>query len=80
MTQVVEPTKEAQAYWVQQNEDGADQRLQYAQSCTPDYFNGQGQPDRIPARWSYYPKGVRAWVQSMQASREGGKLTGFETR
>lgn len=78
--QAVESTHEAQADWIQQNEDSGNRRLQYAQSCTPGYFNGQGQPDKTPARWGYYPKGVWALLQSMQASREGGKLTGFETR
>ncbi|KAJ5895357.1 cyclohexanone monooxygenase [Penicillium taxi] len=77
--QAIQPTQEAQEDWVQQNEAGSDERLRFAQSCTPGYFNGQGKPDRISARWSYYPKGIAAWVHAMQASREGGKLTGFET-
>ncbi|KAJ5521001.1 cyclohexanone monooxygenase [Penicillium fimorum] len=75
----IQPTEASQMDWVQQNEAGSDERLQFAQSCTPGYFNGQGQPERIPARWGYYPKGITAWVQAMQASKEGGTLNGFET-
>lgn len=78
MFEAIQPEAEAQADWVRQTEEGSSMRLQYAQSCPPGYFNGYGMPKKIPARWGYFPKGIKAWVNAMRECRAEGRLRGLE--
>nr|QDO73504.1 PeniC [Penicillium griseofulvum] len=75
--QAIQPSIEAQSDWVKQTEEGSEMRLQYAQSCPPGYFNGHGRPEKIPARWGYYPKGIKAWANAMRECRAEG-MKGLE--
>lgn len=78
--EVMEPTEEAEEDWARQNEEGSEQRLQYAQSCPPGYYNREGKPEEIPARWAFYPKGIMAWTEITRKWREEGSMQGMERR
>ncbi|EOO03352.1 putative monooxygenase protein [Phaeoacremonium minimum UCRPA7] len=77
---VLEPTAEAEEDWGKQVEEGSAMRLLFAQSCSPGYFNHEGEPEKIPKRWGYYPKGPVAWEKLMKEWREEGSMKGMERR
>ena len=78
--QAIEPTEEAAEGWAKQIEEGSETRLQFAKTCPPGYFNREGKPEEIPARWGFYPKGVTAWANTMREWREEGNMKGMEKR
>ncbi|KAF7182340.1 hypothetical protein CNMCM7691_001820 [Aspergillus felis] len=78
--QAFEPTEEAEEDWGRQNEEGSEMRLQFAQSCPPGYYNREGKPEEIPARWAYFPKGIIAWTKITREWREEGEYRGMERR
>lgn len=56
--QVVQPTDDAVEEWGKQIEVGNDTKQEFYRGCTPGYFNKDGKPEDIPARWGFYPKGI----------------------
>ncbi|KAK3385167.1 putative cyclohexanone monooxygenase [Podospora didyma] len=78
--EVVEPTAEAEEDWGKQVEAGAEMRLMFHKGCPPGYYNKEGKPEEIPARWAYYPKGIVAWGKLMKEWREEGGWKGMERR
>ncbi|KAL5355548.1 hypothetical protein BJX96DRAFT_184154 [Aspergillus floccosus] len=78
--QAFEPTEEAEEEWGRKNEEGSEMRLQFAQTCPPGYYNREGKPEEIPARWAYFPKGIMAWTNITREWREEGSMAGMDRR
>lgn len=76
----IEPTQEAEEAWGQDIEAGAAMRLAFLKDCSPGYYNREGKPEEIPARWGIYPKGIVAWEKVMQEWRNEGTFRGMEVR
>jgi cyclohexanone monooxygenase len=70
---VVEPTAEAEAGWVQTIHDTARMNLEFRQSCTPGYYNGEGKAGESDGLFSglYGPGPVR-FFELINAWREAG--------
>ncbi|KAF9886974.1 hypothetical protein FE257_010715 [Aspergillus nanangensis] len=80
LSQAFEPTEEAEEDWGKKNEEGSEMRLQFAQTCPPGYYNREGKPEEIPARWAYFPKGIMAWTNITREWREEGTMQGMACR
>ena len=78
--QAFEPTEEGAEGWGKQIEEGSEMRLQFAKSCPPGYFNREGKPEEIHARWGFYPKGITAWANAMREWREEGSMKWMDKR
>ena len=76
----IEPTEEAEEAWGQEIEAGTAMRLDFLKDCSPGYYNKEGRPEEIPARWGIYPKGIVAWEKVMQEWRNEGSFRGMEVR
>ena len=76
----IEPTEEAEEAWCEEIEAGTAMRLDFLKDCSPGYYNREGRPEEIPARWGIYPKGIVAWEKVMQEWRNEGSFRGMEVR
>ena len=76
----MEPTEEAEEAWGEEIEAGSAMRLDFLKDCSPGYYNREGRPEEIPARWGIYPKGIVAWENVMQEWRNEGSFRGMELR
>ncbi|RDL40492.1 putative cyclohexanone monooxygenase [Venustampulla echinocandica] len=78
--QAIEPTEEAEEDWGKQIEEGREARLEFAKGCPPGYYNKEGKPEDIPARWGMYPKGIEVYTKLIREWREEGSMKGLERR
>ncbi|RFU80552.1 cyclohexanone monooxygenase [Trichoderma arundinaceum] len=76
----IEPSEEAVLDWGNQMEEGGDLKLHFHQSCTPSYYNAEGNPEQYTARWGTYPKGIMQWTRILKEWREEGNMKGIEKR
>ncbi len=75
---VVEASEEAESAWVQTIIDSAISRQEFAEECTPGYYNNEGKPSALAARNGAYGKGPIAFVKLIEAWRAEGGLEGLE--
>jgi cyclohexanone monooxygenase len=75
---VVEASAEAEAQWVQVIIDSAVSRQEFAEECTPGYYNNEGKPSPLAARNGAYGKGPIAFVKLIEAWRAEGGLQGLD--
>jgi len=75
---VVEASADAEAAWVQTIIDSAISRQEFAEECTPGYYNNEGKPSALAARNGAYGKGPIAFVKLIEAWRADGGLEGLE--
>lgn len=75
---VVEASAEAEEAWVQTIIDSAISRQEFAEECTPGYYNNEGKPSALAARNGAYGKGPIAFVKLIEAWRADGGLAGLE--
>jgi cyclohexanone monooxygenase len=76
--ELVEPTEEAQAAWVDHVHATAFDNSAFTRSCTPSYFNGEG--DAKKSRWyagETYGPGWEAFMALLADWRAGGDLVGL---
>ncbi|KAF2865685.1 hypothetical protein BDV95DRAFT_506755 [Massariosphaeria phaeospora] len=76
----VEPTLEAEANWVKTIVEGTAVRAQFAQECTPGFFNNEGKGSLAAARNSVYMPGVPAFLELLAEWRANGQLRGLDIR
>jgi cyclohexanone monooxygenase len=74
----VEASADAEAAWVQTIIDSAISRQEFAEECTPGYYNNEGKPSALAARNGAYGKGPIAFVKLIEAWRAEGGLEGLE--
>ena len=77
--QVVDVTSEAEQAWVKQVMDASVMSVDFLESCTPGYYNNEGQPNgpMIRRNGSYAP-GIMAFSRVLDAWRVEGNLAGIE--
>jgi cyclohexanone monooxygenase len=75
---VVEAAADAEEAWVQTIIDSAISRQEFAEECTPGYYNNEGKPSALAARNGAYGKGPIAFVKLIEAWRADGGLEGLE--
>jgi cyclohexanone monooxygenase len=75
---VVEASADGEEAWVQTIIDSAISRQEFAEECTPGYYNNEGKPSTLAARNGAYGKGPIAFVKLIEAWRAQGGLEGLE--
>ena len=77
--EVVEPTEQAEADWVRVIMESAYRRAGFLESCTPGYYNNEGQPDDGPGWFGgTYGGGAQEFFKLLKAWRDDGSLEGLE--
>ena len=77
--EVVEPTEQAEADWVRVIMESAYRRAGFLESCTPGYYNNEGQPDDGPGWFGgTYGGGAQEFFKLLKAWRDEGALEGLE--
>ncbi len=72
-------TPEAEAAWVQQVIDASVMSVGFLESCTPGYYNNEGQPNGLLIRRNgAYAPGIMAFSSILDAWRDEGSLAGIE--
>jgi len=74
----LETSAEAEAEWVQAVLDRAEDRKDFAESCTPGYYNNEGRPSRKTRQSFFYMGGPTEFADMLEAWREAGDLHGME--
>ncbi|WP_293676667.1 NAD(P)/FAD-dependent oxidoreductase [uncultured Phenylobacterium sp.] len=74
----LEPTREAEAAWVQTIIDTALMREDFLKECTPGYYNNEGNPEATAKQNGSYGAGPVAFVKLLEQWREAGTLEGLE--
>lgn len=77
--QTVDATSAAEQAWVKQVMDASVMSVDFLESCTPGYYNNEGQPNgpMIRRNGSYAP-GIMAFSRILDAWRAEGNLAGIE--
>ena len=78
--QRLEATAAAQAEWVEQMLGAARSNEAFQASCTPGYYNNEGQPSRRSGQDGPYGRGPVRFFRILDAWREAGDLVGLERR
>ena len=77
--QMVEPTLEAEAGWLETIRATAINNLAFRQACTPGYYNGEGRVGEGQGLFDgLYGPGSDAFFTLMKDWREGGDMSGLK--
>jgi len=78
----LEVTAEAEAGWVDAVLRSSQSTLEFSQSCTPGYYNNEGQPTAQGQQNGFYMGGPTEYQEILAAWRDEGRLAGLalETR
>jgi cyclohexanone monooxygenase len=77
----VDVTAEAEQDWVGQVMDASLASIKFLESCTPGYYNNEGQPNgELIRRNGTYAPGIMAFSKLVEAWRGDGSLAGVEMR
>jgi cyclohexanone monooxygenase len=75
----VETTEAAELEWVEMIRNGQSRNAEFSESCTPGYYNHEGQPDDGDGWFGgFYPDGSEALFQLFREWRAAGKFEGLE--
>ncbi len=74
----IEPTQTAEDAWVDEIIRLARYSEEFQASCTPGYYNNEGQPNPKSVQNGPYGKGPNAYFAKMQTWRNDGALAGLE--
>jgi cation diffusion facilitator CzcD-associated flavoprotein CzcO len=75
--QTLEASEEAEAEWVDAVVHFGDRTVEFAEQCTPGYYNNEGQPEKASRQNGFYFGGPMAFVEILEAWRADGKLKGL---
>jgi cyclohexanone monooxygenase len=75
---VVEASEQAEADWVQTVIDSAISRQEFAEECTPGYYNNEGKPSALAAQNGAYGRGPIAFIKLIEQWRADGAMQGLE--
>ena len=76
--QVIEPTAEAEADWVQTLRDTPNPGEKFYSECTPGYYNGEGKPGHGGFFSGLYGAGPVAFYDLVRAWRSSGGMPGLQ--
>ncbi|MBW2419264.1 MAG: NAD(P)/FAD-dependent oxidoreductase [Deltaproteobacteria bacterium] len=74
----LEVTEAAETEWVDSILELADGRAEFAEQCTPGYYNNEGKPGRQTRQNFFYMGGPTEFVEILEAWRADGKMEGLE--
>ena len=74
----IEPTQEAEDEWVEEIMSLSRYNEDFLVSCTPGYYNNEGQPNPKSIQNGAYGKGSNPFFKKMQAWRDEGNMPGLE--
>ena len=75
---IIEPTHEAKDEWVEEIMSLSRYNEDFLVSCTPGYYNNEGQPNPKSIQNGAYGKGSNPFFKKMQAWRDEGNMPGLE--
>ena len=78
--QRLEASAAAEAAWVAAVTEKAGSTLEFSQSCTPGYYNNEGQPTETSRQNGFYMGGPTEFAEILERWRAEGKLEGLELR
>jgi cyclohexanone monooxygenase len=73
----VEPSREAEDAWVEHILSVSRYNEDFLVSCTPGYYNNEGQPSRRSMQNGPYGKGPNPYFKITQAWRDAGDMAGM---
>jgi cation diffusion facilitator CzcD-associated flavoprotein CzcO len=76
----LEATAEAEAAWVAAVIDTTSSTLEFSQSCTPGYYNNEGQPTEQSRQNGFYMGGPTEFAEILERWRADGRLDGLALR
>ena len=76
--ETLEVSEDAEEAWVQQVLERASGRAEFAEQCTPGYYNNEGQPSRQAQQGFFYMGGPTEFVDILEAWRAEGGMQGLE--
>ncbi|HET6811103.1 MAG TPA: NAD(P)/FAD-dependent oxidoreductase [Acidimicrobiales bacterium] len=76
----IEVTEEAETGWLQILDETARDIRGFQESCTPGYYNNEGNPGRQAFLGGTYGKGPMPFFKMMAEWRDSGEFTGLELR
>jgi cyclohexanone monooxygenase len=74
----LEVSEEAEAEWVDSVLRLAEGRAEFAEQCTPGYYNNEGKPSRRTRQNFFYMGGPTEFVDILEAWRADGSMKGLE--
>ncbi len=75
----LETSAEAESGWVESVLGFAGRTSEFGETCTPGYYNNEGQPTRKGRQGGFYFGGPREYFEILEAWRSDGTLEGLET-
>lgn len=76
----LEVSEAAESEWVETILRLAAGRSGFSESCTPGYYNNEGQPTPASRQGSFFFGGPTEFVDTLEAWREDGEMRGLERR
>jgi cyclohexanone monooxygenase len=76
----VETSEEAEAEWAEAVIARSDRTAEFAEQCTPGYYNNEGKPGRIGRQNGFYFGGPMEFVEILEKCRADGEMKGLEIR
>ncbi len=76
--EVIEPTAEAEAEWVQTIRDTPNAGVRFYMECTPGYYNGEGQLGRLGLFSELYGAGPVVFHELVREWRTNGEMKGLQ--
>jgi hypothetical protein len=74
----LEVSREAEAEWVDTVLEHSEGRAEFAEQCTPGYYNNEGAPGRQTRQNFFYFGGPTEFVEILEAWRADGSMYGLE--
>ncbi|KAF2152149.1 FAD/NAD(P)-binding domain-containing protein [Myriangium duriaei CBS 260.36] len=74
----VEPTQEAEDAWVREIIQSRAKTREFRQSCTPGYYNHEGESSKVLSTQASHGEGALAWMEKLRNWRKMDDLNGLE--
>jgi hypothetical protein len=76
----LEASEQAEAGWVDRVISFGDRTVEFSESCTPGYYNAEGQADAKTRQGGFFFGGPTEFAEILEAWRADGRLEGMERR
>jgi cyclohexanone monooxygenase len=76
----LEVTEDAESEWVEAVVARSDRTADFAEQCTPGYYNNEGMPGRVGRQNGFYFGGPMEFVEILEQWRRDGEMKGLEIR
>jgi hypothetical protein len=74
----LEVSEQAEAEWVEAVVRFGDRTTEFAEQCTPGYYNNEGKPSESSRQNGFYFGGPREFFEILEAWRTEGDMRGLE--